>query len=673
MTLRLRPIYRAIPAIAVGMAFFISACQLKPVVEKPRELTPDQALFASAESDFKAGKYDRALDGYEKYLERYPEGGSAKMALYRISQISTFRYDYESALLTLQSILREYPGDPFLGAVEYDMACLYYRLGDYERSRLNALEWIRKYPGHALLVDTLLLLGKNHIALRDKPKAFYWWRMAFDGSEESPDRQKTVEEGIIGLIESSGLEELEEMASYAEGSVFEQPIYYKLASDYFAQHRFQEAKWAAMALVRSTPEQFWVDIGRRILERVAQELSVETNVIGCLLPLSGPFAIYGQEVLNGIQLGMGLFGQSEENPALELIIADTRGETEEAVSQLEKLAVEKKVIAIVGPLASKPAGAASQKAQELGVPIITITQKEGITAEGDMVFRNFLTPSKEIETLLRRVMHEMGLSRFGILYPDNLYGRFFMNLFWDELEERGGSVTAVESYNPDETDFAAQIKKMVGLFYSRPEPLAQIVEVLKYPPYELKDADIELDSEEEPEPIVDFEAVFIPDNYQNVALIAPQFPFYSVFNVTLLGTSLWQSPELVDMAGDYLQRAVFPSGFFAKARRDAVEAFVRLYQENFESEPGVLAATGYDTITFLKQVLAQNSIATRHDLQKVLLNDNGFYGVTGRISFDDKGEVVKEPLLLTVRGPYLTPLPEVNDARLEVKGFTTVE
>jgi branched-chain amino acid transport system substrate-binding protein len=665
--------YRAIPAIAVGMALFISACQLKPVVEKPPELTPDQALFATAESDFEAGKYDRALDGYEKYLERYPKGGSAIMALYRISQISTFRYDYESALLTLQTIRREYPGDLLMGAVEYDMASLYYRLGDYERSRLSALEWIRKYPGHTLLNDTLLLLGQNHIALHDKPKAFYWWRVAFDGLQESPGRQGPVEERIIGLIETSGLEELEEMASYAEGSVFEQPIYYKLASEYFVQHRYQEAKGAAMALVRSTPEQFWVDIGRRILERVAQELSVEKNVIGCLLPLSGPFAIYGQEVLNGIQLGMGLFGQLEENPALELIIADTRAETEQTISQLEKLAVERRVIAIIGPLASKPADAASQKAQELGVPIITLTQREGITAEGDMVFRNFLTPAKEIETLLRRVMHEMGLSRFGILYPDNPYGRFFTDLFWDELEERGGSVTAVESYNPDETDFAAQIKKMVGLFYPRPEPLAQIVEALKYPPYELKDAEIELDPEEEPEPIVDFEAVFIPDNYQNVALIAPQFPFYSVFNVTFLGTSLWQSPELVDMAGDYVQRAVFPSGFFVGDRRDFVEAFVRRYQENFESEPGILAATGYDTITFLKQVLAQNTIATRHDLQKVLLSDNGFYGLTGKISFDEKGEVVKEPLLLTVRGPFLAPLPKVQDPQVEVQGFTTVE
>jgi branched-chain amino acid transport system substrate-binding protein len=650
--------YRAISAITVGMALFVLACQPKAVLEKPPEIPPDQALFSAAESDFEAGNYAKAMDAYKRYLEQFPKGPNAKTALYRISQIFTLGYDYEKALATLETILREYPGDPQLAVVEYDMAYLYYRLGDYERSRLSAIEWMGKYPDHPQLADTLILLGQNFIALHDRPKAFYWWRMAFDILRESPERQQRVEDRMIGLIESGELEELVEMAGYAEDSVFAPPIHYKIASFYLAEHRFQEAKGAAMALVRSTPDQFWVDIGRRILDKVAQELSVKTNAIGCLLPLSGPFAIYGQEVLNGIQLGMGLFGQSEENPALELIIEDTAGQAEQTVSQLEKLTTESKVVAIVGPLVSKPAAAASQKAEELGVPIITLTQREGITAEGNMVFRNFLTPSREMRTLLQRVMYEMGLSRFGILYPDNRYGHFFMNLFWDELESRGGYVTAVESYDPEETDFAAQIKKMVGLYYPRPEPLAQILEALKYPPDELKEGEIELDTEEEPEPIADFEAVFIPDNHQRVALIAPQFPFYSIFNMTFLGTSLWQSSELIDLAGDYLQGAVFPSGFFEGVDREAVETFVHLYRENFESEPGILAATGYDTIILLKHVLAQNAIATRRDLHKALMNDNGFYGVTGKISFDQEREVEKEPLLLTVRGSRLVPLPQ---------------
>ena len=155
------------------------------------------------------------------------------------------------------------------------------------------------------------------------------------------------------------------------------------------------------------------------------------------------------------------------------------------------------------------------------------------------------------------------------------------------------------------------------------------------------------------EPLVDFDAVFIPDNYQQVALIAPQFPFYNIFNIRFLGTSLWQSTELIETAGDYVRGAIFPSGFFANSPSDDVKDFVVRYKENFESEPGILAATGYDTIRLFKDLIENNKIRTRKDLQDVLFKHDNFYGVTGKISFDDQGEVLKEPILLTISGKHL--------------------
>jgi ABC-type branched-subunit amino acid transport system substrate-binding protein len=353
---------------------------------------------------------------------------------------------------------------------------------------------------------------------------------------------------------------------------------------------------------------------------------------------------------------MGIFNRSEGGQSLELIIKDTRGETSEAVSGVEELTQKEKVLAIIGPLASKPAMAAAIRAQELRVPIITLTQKAGITAEGDMVFRNFLTPAKEIHRLLDKAVNEMELRRFAILYPDNPYGRFFMNLFWDKVEEMGGVITAVESYKPDETDFAVEIKKMAGLYYPRPESVAEMLKEMEDMAYGNEMGD-EPSSKEEPEPIVDFDAVFIPDNPEQVALIAPQFPFHNIFNVRLLGTSIWQSSELIDTARDYVQGAIFPSGFFAESESHVVREFVELYKESFESEPGILAANGYDTIMILKNLIDTGEIRTKRDFQEKLLQYDDFYGVTGRIAFDDQGEVEKEPVLLTISGKRIDTLP----------------
>ncbi len=378
------------------------------------------------------------------------------------------------------------------------------------------------------------------------------------------------------------------------------------------------------------------------------------EVIGCLLPLSGSFALYGQEVLNGVQLALARVAR--QGSPLQLIVKDTRGSAEEAASLVQELATANKAISVIGPLASRSAVSAAKTAQDIGIPIITLTQRDGITAEGDMVFQNFLTPAVEVDRLVQRATRQMGLSRFAILYPDSAYGRTLMNLFWDKVEEAGGSITAVETYKPDETDFAVEIKKMVGLHYPRPESVVQALLEKKYLLYQMG-AETGPSTEKEPEPVIDFDAVFLPDNAEKVSLIAPQFPFHKVFRVRFLGTSLWQSPELVEHAAEYLQGAVFPSGFSTQSDLPAVKEFVSLYRKAYAAEPGILAAAGYDTLLFLSHVLLQQAPKTRQDLQRALCDSKDFTGITGKMAFNERREAIKTPTLYSIRGKRLVALP----------------
>jgi len=318
---------------------------------------------------------------------------------------------------------------------------------------------------------------------------------------------------------------------------------------------------------------------------------------------------------------------------MKVIIRDTAGKPEKALGELETLVNTQKVVGVIGPLSSKIAAFISEKAQELGVPMIALTQRRDIVKTGDMVFRNFLTPEQEIDSLLQVAMGQLGLERFGILYPDNAYGRFCMNLFWDKLDELGGSVTAVESYPTNVTDFADQIKKMVGLYNKR-----------------------KTTGDEEAPPLIDFDAVFIPDTYQRVAMIAPQLAFHDVLGVRLIGTRLWHSPKLLEMARNYVQGAVFSSGFVADSEDPRVMAFVNDYRNNFGEIPGTLAANGYDTIRLMQTILTENNPQTRGDLRQALFDLPVFDGVTGPFSFDAEGEALKTPILLTISGSRMIPV-----------------
>jgi hypothetical protein len=185
-----------------------------------------------------------------------------------------------------------------------------------------------------------------------------------------------------------------------------------------------------------------------------------------------------------------------------------------------------------------------------------------------------------------------------------------------------------------------------------------VIEAMIYLP-ELISEEIEPETEEEteeeePEPIVDFDAVFIPDDYRNFALIAPQFPFYSrEFNGPFIGTSWGLSDELIETTGSYIQGSVFPAGFYIDSDSENVKEFVTAYRDNFDSDPGIFAANGYDTIRLIKEILKDFNIRTRREFQMSLFEDNNFIGVTGKISFDKTGEVEKEPFLLTVYGRRL--------------------
>ena len=125
------------------------------------------------------------------------------------------------------------------------------------------------------------------------------------------------------------------MAHMAAGAPLIPEIYLRMARLYLERGDLDGARRAAMSLVRATPETSYVlGEGRRILEAVESERSVNKTAVGCLLPLSGPFAIYGQEVLNGMALGMGLFSDPPPSVGLELLIRDTQGEPEKTVAAL---------------------------------------------------------------------------------------------------------------------------------------------------------------------------------------------------------------------------------------------------------------------------------------------------------------------------------------------------
>jgi ABC-type branched-subunit amino acid transport system substrate-binding protein/predicted negative regulator of RcsB-dependent stress response len=639
---------RAVSVLMAGMALFLFACQSGRTVPSKMPDTRSDS-FTVAEKYQQNGDFQQALTHYRIFLKQARKDERTILALQRMAEIYLKLKNPEKALASLEKLRDTYPNYTWMPEVRYQISVILNQLKKYEASAGEALRWLELYKQHFLQKDVFVLLGDNFCAMGDDKQAFFWWIEAKKDWKDDPEKELELDEKLKTLIATSSPMLLSHFLESERETRYPPEIYHQMSLVFLSQNKLGQAEKATRKLLESTRNPHWINKGEDVLAKIEKEMAICKNCIGCLLPLSGPFAAYGQEVLNGILLGM--LGVSTDGTKLELIVRDTAGDPKKAQDELETLVNIRKIVGVIGPLSSKTAAVTAEKAQELGVPMIALTQRRDIVKAGDMVFRNFLTPAQEIDSLLEVAMGQLGLKRFGILYPDNAYGRFCMNLFWDRLDEMGGSVTAVESYPPNVTDFADEIKKMVGLYYPRTGDWRRTHAQKKITGDPKNETELSED-----DPLIDFDAVFIPDTYQRVAMIAPQLVFHDVLGVRLLGTRLWHSPKLLELARNYLQGAVFTSGFLTESENPRVLGFITDYQKNFGATPKILAANGYDTICLLKTIFAENKPQTRDDLRQALLDVPVFEGVTGSFNFDAEGEALKTPLLLTVSGNNVIPI-----------------
>lgn len=370
-------------------------------------------------------------------------------------------------------------------------------------------------------------------------------------------------------------------------------------------------------------------------EREAVE-AVEPRAVGVILPLSGNLAAHGRRVLAAIELGLGLF--SDGDRALTLYIEDSEGDPRRTAEAVNRLAKERKVIAILGPLEAATSLAAARAAQENKLPLVCLSPQEGVTQAGDYVFQNFFTPSDQVEALLGEVMDRRGYRRLALMAPRTPYGQGFAKLFDAGVMARGGLVVRSLWYQPNQTDFTNDVKQLVHL-----------------PPGTYRTG-----RPDSPKPVIDFDALFVPDSVERAALVVPQLLYHDVAGVNLLGTNLWHNPKFLGLAGRYLTHSVIPDAFDPASPEPLVATFTREFREALGQEPSVIDAHGYDSALILHRLLQQpEPPRTRSALRLVLSEMRDIPGVTGQMTMGPDRRVRKPLMLFTVQGEaFKRLLPE---------------
>ena len=381
------------------------------------------------------------------------------------------------------------------------------------------------------------------------------------------------------------------------------------------------------------------------------------GTLGVVLPLSGRFARFGEQSLQGVLLAAGVFGGEGRAKQVRVLVRDSAGRPELAAEAVRALAAEPEVIGIVGPLLAAESAAAAEAAESAGVPLVSLASREELGREQVHVFRVRALPREEVELVVDHAMGELGARRFAILYPRDAYGRGLRKLFWESVEERGGEIAAVASYDPDATDFARSIRSLLGFDLLSAQEKAALDEreklesrARRLPPAQgaklLEQARAMTGPDGAPlPPILDFDALFIPEAHEKVVLIAPQLAFHDARGIHLLGTAGWNDPALVSIGRDHVEGARFAASFFAASPVELVQRFAAAYEQAYAAPPAELAAQAYDAANLLLRQLAEGRRG-RDAVAEGLLEVEAQPGVTGVLSLAHGGR--KRPLLLGV-------------------------
>lgn len=401
----------------------------------------------------------------------------------------------------------------------------------------------------------------------------------------------------------------------------------------------------------------WAQQSKNNLDLLKSLSRVSSSTIGVILPLTGRNAAVGQRTLKSIEMGLGLhYGKSN----FQLAVIDTQGNPDKARRGVERLVREDNVVAVLGAISSREAESAALKADELGVPLITLSQRSGLTDVSPYVYRNSLTPEMQIHHLVHTAMTQYGMKKFAILYPNDAYGVESANLFWDEVSARGGEISAAQTYDPNSTNYKHVCQKLVGKFYIE----ARLEEYkAKQKEFALKmkkrSSRENINAEDILDPIINFDAIFIPDSARNMGQISAFLSYVGVKDTHLLGTNLWNNPGLARRAGHFQNSLLFVDGFIQNSPAAKNSRFIAEFKSLFLEDPTMMEIQAYESALILRGLI-MNGSDSRREVASALIDLVNFPGAVGPLNMSPNREVLRPLYSLTLRKGEVIPL-DTND------------
>ncbi len=334
----------------------------------------------------------------------------------------------------------------------------------------------------------------------------------------------------------------------------------------------------------------------------AADLDTENPIkIGYVGALSGDTALWGQAGLNGMQLTASQI--NEEGGILgrevQVIGLDGKGVADDSVAAYKRLVEEEGVCAVVGTNFSSCNIPIAAVSDDLKVPVIaTAASNELVTVAEDGTLHPYSFRLCFIDSYMGYLagsyaFNELGLKTCAVIEDiTDSYSTSVGDFMVETFTELGGELVAKEEAQNGDNDFRAQLTKIAA---AKPDVL------------------------------------FVPWNYENVALIGQQARELGIESV-LFGADGWDTTELIELSHGALEGCYYVSrpGF----NLPEAAAYGEVYAEAFNVALETECLYGNDGVMWIKQAIENAGSDDPTAIRDQLEATESFDGLLGHMSID---------------------------------------
>ncbi|MEX1014547.1 MAG: ABC transporter substrate-binding protein [Candidatus Paceibacterota bacterium] len=318
--------------------------------------------------------------------------------------------------------------------------------------------------------------------------------------------------------------------------------------------------------------------------------------LGFVGPLTGDASTLGESARAAVSLAIeeiNAEGGINGNP-VEVIYEDGRCTGNYAVDAVNKLINIDNVHGIIGGLCSAETSAFAPIAEEAGVPTISYcSSAPALSDAGDYIFRVYPSDSFQGIKAANYLKEEMDFDQVAILYTNDDWGTGLKGTFSQEFEKLGGTISTIESFEKSSRDLRTQLTKIKS-------SNAQAI----------------------------YWAGFADASIPGIG----QYREFGL-DIPVLGADAWDDPSLWESVGSSGEGFMFIS-----VRTPENEEFRQKLLSKTD-QVTICAPQSYDSVQVFKEAI-ESAGTDRENIKDALYNIDGYQGVSGVISFNEKGDLL---------------------------------